>query len=122
MRRLPSFNDFSPGIIGDIRRPLEIVHRLAPDMDAVIAEWDRVFFKGAGKKRAITNIPTTLDHLGLMTRGPFACLRTGSFQSMPGCTSGMLHPEGAPNPALMSVASSQRALGTRFASTLACER
>jgi hypothetical protein len=77
MKRLPSFNDFSPGIIGDIRRPLEILNRLAPDMTAVIAEWDRAFFKSAGNKRAGTNIPATLTNLGLMTRDPLGLTDIG---------------------------------------------
>ena len=70
MRRLPSFNDFSPGIIGDVREPLRILGSLAPDMQAIIAEWDRVFFNSAGNKRASTNIPATLISLGLMSRTP----------------------------------------------------
>lgn len=77
MRRLPSFNDFSPGIIGDVRRPLEILDRLAPDMAAVVAEWDRAFFSSAGNKRASTNIPATLTSLGLMTRTPLALTDAG---------------------------------------------
>lgn len=77
MRRLPSFNDFSPGIIGDVRRPLEILDRLAPDTAAVVAEWDRAFFNSAGNKRASTNIPATLTSLGLMTRTPLALTDAG---------------------------------------------
>ena len=77
MRRLPSFNDFSPGIIGDIRRPLEILDRLAPDMLAVVDEWDRAFFNSAGNKRAGTNIPATLSSLGLMTRAPLGLTDAG---------------------------------------------
>jgi hypothetical protein len=70
MRRLPSFNDFSPGIIGDVRRPLAILAEHAPDMAAVIQNWDQEFFAGKGGKRASTNIPATLTSLGLMTRSP----------------------------------------------------
>src|SRR5688572_2600447 len=70
VRRLPSFNDFSPGIIKDVRKPLEILDRLAPDIGAVVAEWDRTFFGSAGNKRASTNIPATLTNLGLMSRIP----------------------------------------------------
>lgn len=77
MRRLPSFNDFSPGIIGDIRRPLEILDRLAPDMGAIVAEWDQAFFGKAGNKRASTNIPATLTSLGLMIRAPLALTDPG---------------------------------------------
>jgi len=77
MRRLPSFNDFSPGIIKDVRRPLEILDQLAPDLVAVIAEWDRIFFNSAGNKRASTNTPATLTSLGLMTRAPLALTDAG---------------------------------------------
>ncbi|UXT39760.1 restriction endonuclease [Agrobacterium tumefaciens] len=77
MKRLPSFNDFSPGIIGDVRRPLEILDRLAPDMVAVVAEWDLTFFGSAGNKRASTNIPATLNSLGLMTRTPLSLTEAG---------------------------------------------
>lgn len=77
MRRLPSFNDFSPEIIKDLRRPLDILNRLAPDKDAVVAEWDRVFFNSAGNKRASTNVPATLTSLGLMSRQPFGLTDAG---------------------------------------------
>ncbi|HEV7254645.1 MAG TPA: restriction endonuclease [Mesorhizobium sp.] len=77
MRRLPSFNDFSPAIIRDVRRPLDILARLAPDLDAVVAEWDSAFFKSARNKRARTNIPATLTSLGLMTRSPLALTEQG---------------------------------------------
>lgn len=77
MRRLPSFNDFSPEIIKDLRRPLEILNRFAPDRDTVVAEWDRVFFNSAGNKRASTNIPATLTSLGLMSRQPFGLTEAG---------------------------------------------
>ncbi|MEQ1515689.1 MAG: restriction endonuclease [Usitatibacteraceae bacterium] len=77
MSRLPSFNDFSPVIIGDIRVPLEILDRLAPDLAAVVAEWDRTFFKSAKNKRASTNIPATLTSLGLMTRTPLGLTDAG---------------------------------------------
>lgn len=77
MRRLPSFNDFSPGIIGDVRRPLEIVAQHTPDMAAIVAAWDAAFFTSAGNKRASTNIPATLTHLGLMTRVPLTLTAVG---------------------------------------------
>ncbi|KQZ54644.1 hypothetical protein ASD54_04780 [Rhizobium sp. Root149] len=77
MKRLPSFNDFSPGIIGDVRRPLAILDQLAPDMTAVVAEWDKTFFASAGNKRASTNIPATLTSLGLMSRSPLALTDAG---------------------------------------------
>lgn len=77
MRRLPSFNDFSPEIIKDLRRPLNILDRLAPDRDAVVDAWDQAFFGGKGGKRASTNIPATLSSLGLMTRQPLALTEAG---------------------------------------------
>jgi hypothetical protein len=79
MRRLPSFNDFSPKIIGDVRQPLEILDRLAPDWEAVVAEWDQVFFKSADNGRARTNIPATLTSLKLMTRNPLALTNSGQL-------------------------------------------
>lgn len=75
--RLPSFNDFSPGIIGDVRRPLKIVATFAPDMAAIVAEWDRSFFGSADNKRASTNVPATLTSLELMTRAPLALTPAG---------------------------------------------
>lgn len=77
MKRIPSFNDFSPGIIGDVRRPLRILDTLTPDMDSVVKEWDKVFFDGADNKRASVNIPATLTSLGLMTRSPAALTEIG---------------------------------------------
>ncbi|WP_062114876.1 restriction endonuclease [Aureimonas sp. AU40] len=77
MSRLPSFNDFSPGIIGDVRRPLETLAELAPDFDAVAAAWDAEFFKGAGNKRAKTNVSATLTSLGLMIRSPLGLTAAG---------------------------------------------
>lgn len=77
MKRLPSFNDFSPGIIEDVRRPLATLEKLAPDFQAVVAEWDHEFFASAGNKRAGTNIPATLSSLGLMTRTPLALTKIG---------------------------------------------
>jgi len=75
--RLPSFNDFSPGIIHDVRKPLEILDKFAPDFDTVVAEWDRMFFNNAGNKRARTNITATLANLGLMERSPLCLTDTG---------------------------------------------
>ncbi|MBW0145539.1 restriction endonuclease [Sphingomicrobium clamense] len=77
MKRLPSFNDFSPGIIGDVRRPLQIVASKAPNWDDVVKEWDRVFFASANNKRASTNVPATLTNLGLITRDPLALTAVG---------------------------------------------
>ena len=77
MKRLPSFNDFSPGIIGDVRQPLKILKDNAPDWQQIVAEWDRAFFNSAGNKRSSTNIPATLTSLGLMARNPLALTDAG---------------------------------------------
>ena len=77
MKRLPSFNDFSPGIIGDVRRPLAILANLAPNMPAVVKAWDQAFFKSAANKRASTNVPATLTSLGLMVRVPLGLTKIG---------------------------------------------
>lgn len=77
MRRLPSFNDFSPQIIKDLRRPLDILDRLAPDREAIVGAWDQAFFGGTGGKRASTNIPASLSSLGLMSRQPLALTEAG---------------------------------------------
>ncbi|MEE4208632.1 MAG: hypothetical protein V2I43_05140, partial [Parvularcula sp.] len=74
---MPSFNDFSPGIIGDVRRPLAFLAKHAPDMTAVVAEWESAFFAGAKNKRASTNIRATLTSLGLMTRNPIGLTEAG---------------------------------------------
>ncbi|WP_170461112.1 restriction endonuclease [Ruegeria arenilitoris] len=77
MKRLPSFNDFSPAIIGDVRKPLTILDRLAPDFDAVVTDWDDEFFGSARNKRASTNIPATLTSIGLMERSPLGLTDAG---------------------------------------------
>ena len=68
MSRLPSFNDFSPGIIGDVRKPLRILETHLPNFEAVVQAWAATFFSGAENKRASTNIPATLTSLGLFDR------------------------------------------------------
>jgi hypothetical protein len=68
MKRLPSFNDFSPGIIGDLRIPLRLVQENAGDFDAIVAAWAQAFFKGEDNKRARTNIAATLGNIGLFDR------------------------------------------------------
>lgn len=68
MIRLPSFNDFSPGIIGDIRTALRIVAVRNGDFDAIVADWRATFFPGGDEKRARTNIAATLGNIGLLDR------------------------------------------------------
>jgi hypothetical protein len=63
--RLPSFNDFSPKIIGDIRAPLRLVKKNAGNFDAIVSAWEKAFFKGAKNKRARSNITATLRNIGL---------------------------------------------------------
>lgn len=69
MSRLPSFNDFSPGIIGDLRVPLQIVKDHSGNFDAVVSGWADAFFGGdLTNKRARTNVSATLGNLGLFDR------------------------------------------------------
>jgi hypothetical protein len=68
MKRLPSFNDFSPGIIKDVREPLRLVGENVGDFDAIAAAWAQAFFKGEDNKRARTNIAATLGNIGLLDR------------------------------------------------------
>lgn len=65
--RLPSFNDFSPSILGDdIRNCLaEIVAHGGNDR-AVYAEWAKLYFNNIPNKRSSTNIPATLTSTGLI--------------------------------------------------------
>ena len=66
--RLPSFNDFSPELMGhDIRQCLRVVVDLTPNESAIFKEWARLFFKGVLNKRATTNLPATLRSTGLST-------------------------------------------------------
>lgn len=74
--RLPSFNDFSHGIIGDVRRPLRAVVQYAPNMTAVEAEWQRLF--PGLKLSRIENIRITLVNLGLMVREPLGLTPIGN--------------------------------------------
>lgn len=68
MTRLPSFNDFSPGIIGDVRTALRVIEANEGNFDAIVAGWMKAFFPGGDEKRARTNIAATLGHLGLFDR------------------------------------------------------
>ena len=76
--RLPSFNDFSPGILGgDVRRPLQIVERHAGDRIAAVAEFASSFFENKANKRSTTNVPATLTSTGLVDRETFTLTTFG---------------------------------------------
>jgi hypothetical protein len=76
--RLPSFNDFSPGILGgDVRRPLSIVDRHPNDRGAAVAEFAREFFKSKASQRSKANVPATLTSTGLVDRDTFALTEFG---------------------------------------------
>jgi len=78
MSRLPSFNDFSPGLIKDIRDPLRILLALAPDWDAIVKAWADAYFGGViDNKRAGTNVPATLSSLGLIDRKTLSLTEAG---------------------------------------------
>lgn len=66
--RLPSFNDFSPVIIGDVREPLRIVAQHPGDFASIVEGWSAAFFKGEDNKRARTNIAASLGNMGLFDR------------------------------------------------------
>lgn len=70
--RLPSFNDFSPGILGnDIRRALRIVADAHGDRATAVAKFADEFFGGATNKRSSANVPATLVNTGLVDSGSF---------------------------------------------------
>lgn len=78
MNRLPSFNDFSVGIIGDdVRKPLRSVLANRGNWDDLVSEWDRDYFESANNKRASVNVPATLTNLGLLTRDPLDLTESG---------------------------------------------
>ena len=66
--RIPSFNDFSPGIIGDVREPLRLAAEHTGDFDQITSAWSNAFFQGAVNKRARTNVAATLGNIGLFER------------------------------------------------------
>ena len=72
--RIPSFNDFSPGILEkaygkpDIRRVLAAVNDNEGDKEAVVATWAKELFAGKKNKRSSVNVPATLHGLGLLDR------------------------------------------------------
>ncbi len=66
--RLPSFNDFSVGIIKDIRVALVAIRDNQGKSDEIIKRWSHDFFGGSNNKRSSTNIPVTLHKLGLFDR------------------------------------------------------
>lgn len=78
-KRLPSFNDFSPGILKDVRRPLEIVKKSNGNRATAVVEFANAFFNGVSNKRSTTNIPTTLTSLGLINSSTFTLTDVGEI-------------------------------------------
>ncbi|HAB38248.1 MAG TPA: hypothetical protein DCE52_09695 [Rhodobacteraceae bacterium] len=72
MIRIPSFNDFSPGILtkafgsADIRKALTPVIAHQGDKKATVERWAKEIFNGTKNKRSTTNIPATLNSTGLL--------------------------------------------------------
>lgn len=66
-KRLPSFNDFSPGILGGNLRECLLAVESHTDDNAIFHEWANLFFDGKLSKRATTNIPATLSSTKLST-------------------------------------------------------
>lgn len=66
-KRLPSFNDFSPGIIGNDLRPCLKAIIDSDNIDAdVVKKWAALYFNGDENKRSSVNIPATLRSVGLI--------------------------------------------------------
>ncbi|MEX2376347.1 MAG: restriction endonuclease [Dehalococcoidia bacterium] len=63
--RLPSFNDFSPGIIGSIKECLQIVAETEGDRAAGVTRFREKYFEGEDNKRSRVNLPTSLGPKGL---------------------------------------------------------
>lgn len=78
-KRLPSFNDFSPGIIGDDLRPcLQAVINGGGVDAAVIKQWALLYFNAENNKRSSVNIPATLRSTGLINDSrPYSLTESG---------------------------------------------
>lgn len=66
MTRIPSFNDFSPGIIADLRDVLNAVSSNPGNNSAIFKQWANLNFKGKVDTRSTTNARATLTSLGLL--------------------------------------------------------
>ncbi|MEM9710255.1 MAG: restriction endonuclease [Pseudomonadota bacterium] len=70
--RIPSFNDFSPGILSkafgspDLRKVLRAVSDNEGNKEATAKRWADELFAGAQNKRSTTNVPATLNSTGLL--------------------------------------------------------
>lgn len=66
-KRLPSFNDFSPKILGkDIRKCLQVIADHSGNDQKIFEEWAKLYFNNEQNKRSSTNIPATLRSTGLI--------------------------------------------------------
>lgn len=69
--RIPSFNDFSIGLLhNDLRPVLAAVLKHSKDDDAIFDELERTVLTGWDAKRIQTNIPATLRSTGLTIGRP----------------------------------------------------
>lgn len=77
--RLPSFNDFSPEILGgDLRPCLQAIIDGGGDDKKVFKTWAAQYFQDKDNKRSTTNIPATLRSTGLSTgTRPLALSKVG---------------------------------------------
>ena len=66
MTRIPSFNDFSPVLIADIREVLKAVANFGPDKDKIYQAWADLNFGGKVNTRSTTNTRSTLTSTGLL--------------------------------------------------------
>lgn len=68
---IPSFNDFSPGLLkGDLRPVLLSIQKHSKNDEDIFSEWEKTIFAGWDKKRVRTNIPATLRSTGLTVGRP----------------------------------------------------
>ena len=79
-KRIPSFNDFSPGIIGSDLRPCLQAVIVGDGVDAVVVkQWASLYFNGEENKRSSVNIPATLRSTGLITNSrPYVLTNVGA--------------------------------------------
>jgi len=82
--RIPSFNDFSPGILSkafgspDIRRVLKPVAENEGNKEATVERWANEIFSGVRNKRSTTNIPATLNSTALLDTNEWKLTANGT--------------------------------------------
>jgi len=68
---IPSFNDFSPGLLkNDLRPVLLSIQKHSKNDEEIFSDWEKTICLGWEKKRIRTNIPATLGSTGLTLGRP----------------------------------------------------